>query len=381
MEVNFDSRKPIVYLVDSSLITPLGRGVESNMNALLANKSGIAMIDDARLFKQPLPLSKINDLALLDEHNDYLHGTRYDTLILECAKDLKSNSKVDFSSKETLIILSTTKGNIELIEEDSNSEALRLNSSAKKLQLFFNNPNEPLIVSNACISGISAFIVAKRLLQSGMYKSVVIIGADVLSKFVISGFNSFHAISKEPCKPFDAARTGVSMGEAAAGVILSTQCTSDIEIGSGFISNDSNHISGPSKTGEELSCCIQEAMKADNLTVNSIDFICAHGTATLYNDEMESLAIERSGLGHTPLFSLKANYGHTLGASGVLELIITSECLQRNTILPSLNFTTYGVSGKVNVNPSTILKPLRTALKTGSGFGGCNAAIILNKLM
>lgn len=372
---------PPICLIHSALFTPLGDQLSETMKAILEGRSGISEVDDSRFFKTHIPLSKIEDAALVDSAGEYLHQTRFDTLMLNCAAKLAECKQVDFSAKDTLIILSTTKGNIELIETHPTHEALQLSYSARKLQAFFKNPTTPFIVSNACISGISAFIVARRLLRHGQYKHVVIIGVDALSKFVVNGFNAFHALSKNPCKPFDAARNGISLGEAAAGVVLSSEILSEIEIGAGFVSNDANHISGPSKTGEELSYCIQHALASSERSPDDIDFISAHGTATIYNDEMESLAIEKSQLQHAPVFSLKGHFGHTLGASGVLELIVSSECLKRNLILPSLNFSTLGVSGRVTVNSSFVEKTIHTALKTGSGFGGCNAALVLNKLM
>lgn len=303
--------------------------------------------------------------------------TRFDSLLLKCACDLQQHSLLDLSSPDVKVILSSTKGNIELLAQQPDNPKVSLNYSASLLKNYFNQPNDVMIISNACISGLSASIVAKRLLQAGMYKHAVVIGCDVLSNFVISGFNSFHALSKIACKPFDLNRSGITLGEAAAGLVISTVIQSEISIQSGFISNDANHISGPSKTGEELGYCINQSMNDGCIQASEIDFVSAHGTATMYNDEMESKALEFSALSHTPVFSVKAVYGHTLGASGVMELLISSECLQRNCILSSLGFDEHGVSGNIQVSRSVQYKPLQYALKTGSGFGGCNAAVLL----
>ena len=115
------------------------------------------------------------------------------------------------------------------------------------------------------------------------------------------------------------------------------------------------------------------------MPATEIDFISAHGTATVYNDEMESKAISLVGLNKMPVFSLKAHYGHTLGASGIIESIISIECLKRNAILPSLGFDTIGVSGDIFINEHLLEKELSYAIKTASGFGGCNAALLLKK--
>src|SRR5690606_8967191 len=125
--------------------------------------------------------------------------------------------------------------------------------------------------------------------QSGRYDHAVIAGADVITQFVLSGFQSFHAVSDQPCKPFDAKRNGITLGEAAATIILSVEkrgAKEGIQLAGGAISNDANHISGPSRTGEELHQAIEAAVWEAGIHKNTIDFISAHGTATVYNDEM-----------------------------------------------------------------------------------------------
>ena len=170
-----------------------------------------------------------------------------------------------------------------------------------------------------------AILTGMRLVQSGQYENAVVAGADVISKFVLSGFQSFQAISSAPCKPFDAARDGINLGEGAGTVILTSNknYSSGVKVTGGSVSNDANHISGPSRTGEELNLAINKALNAAELNATDIDFISAHGTATIYNDEMEAKAITLAGLQSFPVNSLKGYYGHTLGAAGLIESIIS----------------------------------------------------------
>lgn len=368
-----------VYMGDSMLVTPLGVGLAENFSEILLGHSGIRMIEDDRFFSRDLPLSKMSDNLLKEARRQFNTHTRFDSLLLKCVDELQQKTTVDLSSEELIIILSTTKGNVELLAKSPTDERLLLSYSAQFVQHYVKNPNTPIIISNACISGLSAMIAAKRLLLAGHYKKALVIGCDVLTSFVIKGFNSFHAISRVPCKPFDLHRTGINLGEAAAAVILSTELKSDIVVRGGCITNDANHISGPSKTGEELSYCLNTSLLEAGLLAADIDFISAHGTATNYNDEMESKAFDLSGLHKPPVFSFKAIYGHTLGASAVLEAIISAECLKRNIILPSYGFEEKGVSGNITVSREIIQKDLRNCLKSASGFGGCNAALILQK--
>ncbi|HEX5026523.1 MAG TPA: beta-ketoacyl synthase N-terminal-like domain-containing protein, partial [Agriterribacter sp.] len=240
----------------------------------------------------------------------------------------------------------------------------------------------PIVVSHACISGLVALITGMRLLQSGIYDHVVVAGADIITQFILSGFESFHAVSDAPCRPFDARRNGITLGEAAATIILSTQKPrgeDGIQLLGGAVSNDANHISGPSRTGEELNLAIEAAIQEAGINKMSIDFISAHGTATTYNDDMESKAITLSGLQSVPVNSLKGYFGHTLGAAGLIETAACVQSLKENMILPTHGFEEPGTAEPLRVSNVLQKGEYSTCLKTASGFGGCNAAIVLQK--
>ena len=203
------------------------------------------------------------------------------------------------------------------------------------------------------------------------------VGADRFTWFVLSGFQSFLATTDEPCRPFDAHRKGINLGEAAATIILSTMAEEPYaRLVSGSTSNDANHISGPSRTGEELSYAIKSAINLGGLKAADIDMISAHGTATLYNDEMESKAFGIAGVSDAPLHSFKGYVGHTLGAAGVVESAMIIESLRHQQLIPSLGFNELGVSQQLNVTTEPAPADLNYVLKTASGFGGCNAAAI-----
>jgi 3-oxoacyl-[acyl-carrier-protein] synthase-1 len=283
---------------------------------------------------------------------------------------------------KTGFILSSTKGNIQLIEnlpdEMVPEEKISLNQSASLIANKLGIPGEPLVISHACISGLLAMITGMRLIQSGVYDQVIITGADLITSFIFSGFRSFQAISPKPCRPFDAARDGISLGEAAATVILSTNKNpGDFILAGGSVSNDANHISGPSRTGEELWLAISRSMKQAGVSAEEIDFISAHGTATRYNDEMEAKAFHLAHLEDVPVNSFKGYYGHTLGAAGILESILTTHSMKEKILLPTLGFSDSGTEKPVNIIKELKPATLKTCLKTASGFGGCNAAIMV----
>ena len=152
-----------------------------------------------------------------------------------------------------------------------------------------------------------------------------------------------------------------------------------ILLGGGSVSNDANHISGPSRTGEELWLAIRRSLEQSGTDATDIDFISAHGTATRYNDEMEAKAFHLASMEKIPLNSLKGYYGHTLGAAGILESIVTIHSMKENIIFPTLGFSTPGTEMPVNVVKEISKSNLRKTLKTASGFGGCNAAMVMIK--
>jgi 3-oxoacyl-[acyl-carrier-protein] synthase-1 len=148
----------------------------------------------------------------------------------------------------------------------------------------------------------------------------------------------------------------------------------------GSSSNDANHISGPSRTGEGLVRSIEKTFKRSGFAASDIDFVSAHGTATVFNDEMESIAFGRTNLDQVPLNSMKGYFGHTLGAAGVLETIMSIVSMEHNTLFPSLGYRETGTSVPLNIIQRMESKEINTVLKTASGFGGGNASLILQKL-
>ena len=365
-----------VWVTANSLVSPLGVTVEENYSRIRQNGTAISEVTDTGLSPTPFFAGQISGFHATSTQ------TKFEAICVKAAEIALDNIALD--PARTLYILSTTKGNIRLLEQQS-GDHLRIHLPATAQWLASRaGLNHYIVVSNACISGVLAIIVAKRFLESGKYDHAVIVGADVLSKFVVSGFQSLQALSPEPCRPFDAERKGINLGEAAAALVLSSKPDTpglqpSIKITGGGLSNDANHISGPSRTGDELGFAIRQALQEAGKSPEEIDFISAHGTATLFNDEMEANAFHHAGMSGVPLNSLKGYYGHTLGAAGVVETLMSVQSLLHNEILATKGFKKSGVSRAVHVSGDRISKPLTTCLKTASGFGGCNGAIVLEK--
>lgn len=302
--------------------------------------------------------------------------TRLEKMCILSVQDVLSQSEINTKDKRTLFIFSTTKGNIDLLENKQPNiprDRIYLNESGRIISNYFGFANQPVVVSNACISGLLGIIMAKRFVADNQYDHVIVTGADVVSTFTLSGFQSLSALSGKICKPFDKNRKGINLGEAAASVVISNrQKDNSVEIISGCSANDANHISGPSRSGEGLYNCLQKVLSGNFVP----DFINAHGTGTEFNDEMEAVAFSRADLQNAPVNSLKGYYGHTLGTAGVLESIFCAESLRKNKLIASAGFEEQGTSIKLNIIKKTENNPQTSCLKTASGFGGCNAAVL-----
>lgn len=365
-----------IYVVADHILSPLGAGSAENFARLRRGVSGVRRQERPDIAGQPF------FAALFDPVPPDGPLTRFEELLVSSLDAALCDSAIDPGDPRTILIISTTKGNIPLLEAGiGDPSRLSLTGSARVVASHFGFVNRPLVISNACISGILALITGMRLIRSGKYDTAAVTGADLISKFVLSGFTSFQAISPGPCRPFDEARDGINLGEGAGTVILSGkgQYRGRLRLTGGAVSNDANHISGPSRTGTELAAAISRALDEASCDAADIDFISAHGTATMYNDEMEARAITLAGLQSVPVNSLKGSYGHTLGAAGLIETIITLQSMREELVLPSRGYCRSGVSTPINVSTSLQAGPLRHCLKTGSGFGGCNAALVISK--
>ena len=405
----------MIYKIGDNIISSLGFTTEENFTAVKQGISGIEHYD-INTFSLPeaFVASLIDKEKLNDEFYSHCESDRQFFKIedsdfrqndsctaLEKATILSvltanKEAQIDLSNEKVLFILSTTKGNVDLLsspnllkEEEFSPpfrefEGIYLWHTAKIITDFFKNPNTPTVVSNACISGSAAQIVALRELEAGNYDFAVVVGVDFLSKFIISGFQSFKALSPEICKPFDKDRCGLNLGEAAATIIYSREKTR-VETGhapslqNGVIRNDANHISAPSRTGEGCYRALQYILSQTSNLKSQISFINAHGTATPYNDSMEVNAIVRAGMENIPVNSLKAFFGHTLGAAGVQESIISMKALEENMVLKSLYFNEQEFESQINISKENQFSDKRYFIKILSGFGGVNAALLFCK--
>ena len=238
-----------------------------------------------------------------------------------------------------------------------------------------------ITISNACSSGADAIGIGHLWLKQNICDIVIAGGSDELNQIPLDGFNALGVCSPEPCKPFDANRKGLNLGEAA-GVVIMTKCPetySPFSV-SGFGKRaDAFHITQPKPEGEDLERAIQQALAEAELQPEDIAFINAHGTGTEANDAVESHVFARVFGESIPFMSTKALTGHTLGAAGAIEAIFTLLMLERQLAVKSTRFETK--PDDFPVAPLRENRPLHDAhdaLSTSLAFGGSNTALVLH---
>jgi 3-oxoacyl-[acyl-carrier-protein] synthase-1 len=380
-----------VFVRAANSISALGMDRASQLSALRQGSSALSLHTDPSLYVHPTYLGSIPADCLQRVEEELANTgpyTRLEKLAIHSIQQSCAEADIDLKAEDVLLIISTTKGNIDLLQSTAargiDSSRARLGVMAETVRKHFGFQHKAMIISNACISGVMAQIMAARMIRAGKFKHVVLCGVDILSEFVISGFDCLKAIDSKPCQPFDAERNGVTLGEAAATLVYSAMAKAGspyehIEVLGGSISNDANHISGPSRTGDGLSHSIGLSLKESGIAAADIDYISAHGTATLYNDAMEAKAIAASGLMHASINSFKGYIGHTLGAAGIIESIFAMESMMHQELYPSAGYIQAGVEEALDICKEHQSKRIKYSLKLSSGFGGCNATIIFKK--
>ncbi len=365
----------VAYCAAREVICSLGSNIEESFSAIERYETNLSRFDDGT------PVCRIDreglDLGGIEGADRYTFAEQLSILALSSIAK-QSGRRVD--GERTALIISTTKGNIDSIGSDF--ERSYLWAMGDKIASYFGYEGEVTTISNACVSGVSAVAIGARMVESAEVDSVFIVGVDVVSEFVVSGFNSFRSISPDVCRPYDKRRDGLTLGEGCGAVLLTSEPlveSGNIVVSGYGMSDDANHISGPSRSGDGLYYAIDAALQLAGVESGEIGLINAHGTATPFNDDMESKAIALAGLTSSPCNSLKPYIGHTLGASGVIEIAIAIEQMLRSKLFGVKGYEESGVPFELNVSATHREAEFNHALKCASGFGGTNAAVILSR--
>lgn len=375
----------MIRVLSTNITSPLGLTTEENYQAV---KSGLSVLTTYEHWKgvaDPFAASmfSVDQLETLAGEG----YSRFEDMAIHSVKEALSHTGLSaetIGADRTLFILSTTKCNVEELgmEESEDGNYLHAGETARKIARSLGITTDPIVVCNACISGVSAQLTAKRLIEAGLYDTAIVCGADCVTPFIVAGFQSFKALSPYPCRPFDIERLGLNVGEGAATLIFQKIGQENDEatawcLEKGCTNNDAYHVSAPSPVGDGTYRAIMHTM--EGVVPEDLAVLGVHGTATMFNDQMESKAIQQAQLSDIPLSAIKGYYGHTMGAAGVLETIITMRALDDNCIVPTRGFEEIGVSGKITISNEMLTTDKQRFLKIISGFGGCNGALFFAK--
>lgn len=369
-----------VVSVAADMVTAYGWGTDVCWEGLF---SGITAIRPIKRF--PTQNLQTGNAATIPG----LTMKRDESLVMQMIRPLLDKCSIEIPH-DTFVILATTNGDIEFVQrfvlgEENNPEKSLPDCLLDKIMLLTGTCGKGMVVSSACASSSIAVSRAASLIRNKVYDCVLVIGCDCVSEFVTAGFSSLMALDPDVAKPFDKNRQGLSLGEAAGYMLLMSEERSAKgntavmgEVAGWGLTNDANHITGPSRDGSGLYQAIYSSLKSAGIAENKIGSISAHGTGTVYNDSMEMKAIRTVFAESTlPVYSVKGGIGHTLGAAGLLEIIISFKSLDKKITPPTVNLFNIDEEAKGWVFPYPQTFESSYTLSTNSGFGGVNSALIL----
>lgn len=365
-----------VYIVDQAFTSGLGNNTEESWEKLCAGQSAIAEI-------------KHFDTGRIDFHNASvvpdLRRQEQDNLV--CALARRSLDQLKSIPQDAFIIWTGIKGDVEMIESGMRKNDIYLPVHYRRFVSELKNiNNRGTEINAACASSTVGLALGAHLIKSGQESSVLVCAADLVSRFTHMGFSALKALSPTVCRPFDQNRDGLALGEGSSSILLCSEKKAHelgykplSEISGWGIANDANHITGPARDGYGLILAVESALKMSGITADDVEAFSAHGTGTPYNDGMELTAIETIfGKRRFPVFSVKGAIGHTLGAAGGIEAAISTLALHRKIIPPTSGLVEPEERAQGRLSAATQSFEGNNILTTNSGFGGVNAALMLN---
>lgn len=394
-----------VFITGIGSISSLGFSIEEQLRQLRNLQSGIGKAKYFRsIYTETLPFAEIpasdEDLKKLTSCSK--SGITRTTLIaLKAFQEAIANSKLtqtQLCDTKTAFISSSSVGgmcNTDALYSDANNKGevseffASYEGSNHTLEIIkqFQLKGYTDTINTACSSSANAILLGARLIQSGRANRAIVGGADCLAKFTVNGFNSLRILNEQACKPFDEYREGLTLGEGAAYLVLEAADVLEdkfrlAELTGYGNANDAFHPSATSENARGPLKAMKEALKIARLSPKDIDYINAHGTGTVNNDETESFAFIELFSGKVPPFSsTKAYTGHTLAAAGVVEAVFSVLSIMHGEIYPNLNFN-FPITNRGLV-PVTHLQQdleLNHVLSNSFGFGGNNTSLVISRV-
>jgi 3-oxoacyl-[acyl-carrier-protein] synthase II len=367
-------------VVASDLVSPYGWGVAVCWDGLFSGNTAIRPFD--RFSTESLRTEKAALVSGLDPN-------ARETLVMQMVRPLLEGSSAVIPA-DALLLLATTNGEIDFLERsvlrgDADAGGSRPDLLAGKIQRLCGLQRAGLVVSAACASSSAALAQGAGMIRDGDRDCVLVVASDNVSEFVAAGFSSLMALDMDMARPFDRNRGGLSLGEAAAFVLLMSGERAAregrpelAEVAGWGLTSDANHITGPSRDGSGLVLALRKALQMADLRAGEVGSISAHGTGTVYNDSMEmkafkSVFTERS----LPTYSLKGGIGHTMGTAGLVDIIVAIETLREQVVPPTVNLRDVDDEAVGWASPEPCAWGGGVTISTNSGFGGINCAVVL----
>jgi 3-oxoacyl-[acyl-carrier-protein] synthase II len=370
-----------IVLVEQGLVSAYGSGIEHCAEGLLEGRCAFRPAGEA--FPPALAALPVGALPLAG------HEPASSRLLALVSGLFADAGPVP---ADAAVYVATTVGEIGALEADVLAGAAptgesRLTRFAQRVAEALGLPGASAqAVSSACASSTAALALAASAIRRGESECALVVGCDLASEFVLSGFSALMALDPEGARPFDAGRRGVTLGTAAAFALLMSRERAEREgrvclgvIGGWGMTCDANHLTGPSRDGAPLAEAARAALAMAGYAPEQVAAVCAHGTGTVYNDQMELQAFRRVfGERPLPVFSVKGGMGHTLGAAGLAEALLSLEFLRRGRLPPTVGMRLPSEEAQGWVTEAACAVPQAgVVLTTNSGFGGVNAALAL----
>jgi 3-oxoacyl-(acyl-carrier-protein) synthase len=379
-----------VAILGAGVVTPVGSDLDSFWSALLAGVDGTSTIE--RFPVGDLRVGRGGEIKKLAEVDPRLPGGRASRLLLAAAGDLLARTALPASAERLAVVVGTALGGVDELDLAlAEARAVRraagalYDAPAHALARSLGARGPVITVSTACASGATALGLGADLLRDGVVDAVVAGGYDALGRFVMRGFDALRSLTRDRVRPFDRRRSGLLLGEAAGLVLLVREgdaCGPRLGrlLGHGT-GSDGSHIAAPDPEGRGLHLAIEAALAEAGVSASAIDFVSAHGTATPLNDRIETAVLERAlGLRAraVPVNSIKGALGHTMGAAAALEAIMCLLASREGVIPPTTGLEERDPACALDYVSGTP-RPARPrlSLSTSLGFGGCNAALVL----
>ncbi len=396
-----------VVITGIGIISAIGKNTDEVLQSLKEKKSGVGDIDYVdTIHKGVIPVAGVKysneELAELCNINDLTCTTRTTLLGIKAAQEAVENSKISKEIlKKTGFISATSVGGMDRSEEFFKKYLENQNSgdiknivthdcadSTERIAKNLGLSGYISTISTACSSSVNSVMTGARMIKNGILDSILTGGVDSLTMFTINGFNTLMILDKEMCRPFDDTRTGLNLGEAAGFLMLESE-EHALARGAEILCEvkgygnacDAYHQTASSPDGHGPCLAMKKAVDTAGINPADIDYINVHGTGTQNNDLSEGKALQKLFDNKVPKFSsTKAYTGHTLGAAGAVEIIISALSVKNKMIFPNLNFSTK--MKELDLIPETELIEnieLNNVLSNSFGFGGNDSSIIVSK--